>query len=99
MCQRAHGAAFVTWVGVDAGQLEVLADDTLRWYASSAQARRGFCSRCGSSLFFESGRWPGEIHVVRASVRGSIDREPQAHVFTASAVTWYHGSDARPRRS
>ena len=99
MCQRAHGAAFVTWVGVEAGQLELIADESLQWYASSAEARRGFCSRCGSSLFFESARWPGEIHIVRASVPGAIDREPQAHVFTASAAAWYHGSDALPRRS
>ena len=25
----------------------------LRWYASSANARRGFCGECGGSLFFE----------------------------------------------
>jgi len=25
----------------------------LKWYPSSAQARRGFCAECGGTLFFE----------------------------------------------
>ena len=68
MCRRAHGAAFVTWVGMDATRARI--DDTrqtLRWYASSPGAERGFCSHCGTMLFFRSQRWPGELHIVRAN--------------------------------
>jgi len=97
LCQRAHGAAFVTWVGVDAEQLEILAGDTLTWFASTPAARRGFCSRCGSSLLFESSRWPGEVHVVRAALTGEIDRLPSGHAFASSAVSWYHCDDGLPR--
>lgn len=39
-------------------------------------------------LFFEGERWPGEIHIARASVPGPIDREPQAHVFYDVRVPW-----------
>ena len=28
-------------------------DDTLHWYDSSADARRGFCGRCGGNLFWQ----------------------------------------------
>ncbi len=28
-------------------------ESSLRWYESSQQARRGFCGRCGSTLFWE----------------------------------------------
>ncbi len=28
-------------------------DDTLTWFQSSPQARRGFCNRCGASLFWQ----------------------------------------------
>jgi len=58
MCQRSGGSAFMTWVGLDEGQCRI--DDPrglLRWYRSSDLAERGFCSHCGSSLFFRSGRW------------------------------------------
>ncbi len=98
LCQRAHGAAFGTWVGVAVEQFEILAGDTLIWFASTAEARRGFCSRCGSSLLFESRRWPGEIHVVRAALPGEIDRPPSGHAFASSAVSWYHCDDGLPRK-
>jgi hypothetical protein len=60
-CRQAHGAAFVTWVGVNEGQLDLeQGDEQLTWFASSRQSRRGFCSRCGGTLFFKSTLAPGE---------------------------------------
>lgn len=89
MCRRAHGAGIVTWFGIDSAQLRLTrGSDLLRWHRSSAGARRGFCGRCGSMLFFEGERWPGETHVTRASVPGEIDRAPAAHVHFDRRVAW-----------
>jgi hypothetical protein len=89
MCRRAHGAAFVTWIGVPEEQFDfVTGRDSVQWYASSADSRRGHCRHCGSPLFFRSARWPGEIHVVRANVAGDIDRAPDGHVHTDTRVDW-----------
>lgn len=98
MCQRAHGAAFVTWVGAVAARATI-EGATLRWHRSSPEAERGFCSTCGSTLFFRSSRWPGELHVVRANFDGAIDREPQAHVFWETHVPWFDVADALPKKS
>jgi len=63
-CRRAHGAAYVTWIGFRAGGCRFVdPHDRLRWFASSPGAERGLCSRCGSSLAFRSERWPGELHL------------------------------------
>lgn len=100
-CQRAHGAAFVTWIGMRAEGCQVH-DDTLllRWYASSAAAERGFCSRCGSSLAFRSTRWPGELHLAVANLTSVPDRMPQAHVFWDTHVDWVAlADDGLPRKS
>ncbi len=89
LCRRAHGAAFVTWVGMEAARCAI--DDPrsrLQWYASSPGAERGFCSRCGSMLFFRSDRWAGELHLARAQVEGDIDRAPQSHVHWDAHVDW-----------
>jgi hypothetical protein len=101
MCRRNSGAAFVTWVGLDADGVAMdAADDALRWHASSAGAQRGFCGRCGTPLFFRSSRWPGELHVTRASFDGPVDREPQAHVFWDTHVDWVHiADDGLPRKT
>jgi hypothetical protein len=101
MCQRAHGAPVVTWVGfVDT---RVAIDDPrsrLQWYDSTpGVAQRGFCSRCGSTLFFRSGRWPGELHVVRSNFDGPVDRAPQVHVNWDTHVDWLaYGDDGLPRK-
>jgi hypothetical protein len=98
LCRRAHGAGFVTWFGVARDQFRL--DDSeqlLTWYRSTSAARRGFCSRCGSTLFFEGDRWPEERHIALAAMDGPIDREPQAHVFFDSGAPWIHVSDDLPK--
>lgn len=98
MCRRAHGAAFVTWVGVEAARLRVTSGEAaLVRFASSPGATRSFCGTCGSALFFESKRWAGEIHVARANVEGALDREASAHAFFDSGAPWVHVDDGLPR--
>ncbi|MEM9301013.1 MAG: GFA family protein [Pseudomonadota bacterium] len=100
MCQQAHGAAFVTWVGVAEERFTVTAGKrAIAWHASSTEAERGFCKECGSSLFFRSERWPGEVHVTRANLVGDIDREPQAHAFYDAHVDWLKLGDDLPRKA
>lgn len=97
LCQRAHGAAVVTWVGVPEEQFQLRSDKTLKWHGSSEDAERGFCSECGSTLFFCSARWPGEMHIARANLFGEIDREPSAHVYWSGHVHWLTLGDELPR--
>lgn len=96
MCRRIHGAGYVTWVGVDNKQFRLLADEQLRWFASSPEARRGFCTICGSSLFFTSERWSGETHIALGCINGEIDRKPQAHASHASHVDWMPLDESLP---
>ncbi len=98
-CQRAHGAAFVTWVGVQRDQVAVLdAQGALRWFVGEAGGQRAFCARCGSSLFFRSGDWPGELHIARAMFSGPIDREPAMHGYYDTHVPWVTVNDNLPRK-
>lgn len=95
MCRKAHGAGYVTWVGFEAERFTLDAgEDALTWFDSSAGAQRGFCSRCGSTMFFRSERWAGELHVALGSLDDPIDREPQAHAFHDSHVDWMPLDDA-----
>lgn len=98
-CRKAHGAAFVTWLGAAEARFRVLSgQDALRWFRSSEASERGFCGTCGTTLFFRSSAAPGEIHVARALVDDPVDREPAAHVFVDAAVAWVALGDALPRR-
>jgi hypothetical protein len=97
-CRRAHGAAIVTWFGVPEDQFRFLAgEERVTWYASSKQGRRGFCARCGSTLFYTSSLAPGEVHIALANMRGSIDRSPELHVFFDAHVDWLEFNDELPK--
>ncbi len=98
MCRKSHGAAFVTWFGIATNQFSITrGQEFLKWYPSSDEANRGFCLRCGTSLFFEGLRWSDEIHIALASLDDPLDREPKAHVFFDGHVAWVKNFDALKR--
>ena len=89
MCRKAHGAGYVTWVGFEQEQVSITKDtDQLEWHDSSPGAQRGFCRQCGSSMFFRSDRWAGELHIALGCINDEIDRKPQANVFFDRHVDW-----------
>ncbi len=89
LCRRAHGAGFVTWVSVPSEHFRIIAgDEFLTEYQSSAEAKRRFCSRCGSTLLFQSTRWPGETHVVLANFDTAVDRAPHVNAFVDDKAGW-----------
>jgi hypothetical protein len=98
MCRRGHGAGFVTWLAVPRGRFELEAGEaSLVRYPSSDHGVRSFCGRCGSSLFCESSRHPGQIDVVLANMEGPIDRRPQVHVYYDDRAEWIAANDDLPR--
>ncbi len=49
-------------------------------------------------MFFESKRWPGEVHVARALIDGTLDKEPSAHVYFETHVPWVQVNDNLPKK-
>lgn len=88
-CQRAHGAPFVTWAGFPEPAVQITAPGgELRWFETAEGAARGFCSHCGSPMFFRSGRYPGELHIARALFHTELDQPPSSNAFFGSHVHW-----------
>jgi hypothetical protein len=96
-CRRAHGAAFVTWVGFPGDQVSITSGDTLHRYATETGATRSFCTACGSTLFYEGPRWENEIHVARANIEGDIDRPVSGHAYVDHRASWWSISDDLPQ--
>jgi hypothetical protein len=98
MCQRAHGAGYVTWFGVPYARFRVLAgEDRLVRYRSSEHGTRTFCGTCGSTLFCESTRHPDWIDIVLANLEGPIDRTPASHIYFDDRAAWVEVADGLPR--
>lgn len=93
-CRMAQGAAFVTWVGVEEEHFRYLqGGERLTWYKSTPESRRGFCSTCGSTMFYRSSLCPGEIHIARPYIVSPLDKLPDAHVFFDQRTDWFAVSD------
>ena len=98
MCQRSHGAGYVTWFAVPSVQIEIeKGESDLVRHASSDHGTRTFCSHCGSSMFCESTHHPDQVDVVLASMDGRIDREPGLHIFFDHRAPWVRIGDDLPR--
>ena len=101
-CRRAHGAAFVTWFGARDDAFSVTGD-ALRWYRSSEKSQRGFCSTCGTTMFFRSTLAPNETHVALACADEPIERgstplpAPSLHIFYEAHAPWLALTDDLPK--
>ena len=88
-CRRAHGASAVCWVGVKTEHFKLVdGESALRWYQSSDASQRGFCSACGTRVFFRSDKWPGETHMSVANIETPHDLVAEGVAFAEELPRW-----------
>jgi hypothetical protein len=94
MCRRAHGAAYVSWVGVREDGFRVTkGQDVLAHYQSSDHLRRSFCGRCGASMLCNDDRHDNVIDVTLANIHGDLDRPLKAHIYYDCRAGWVEIND------
>ncbi len=96
-CRRFHGhvGAYTT---VPRTQLRLLRERGLSWYRSSARARRGFCSECGASLFWEPVEGT-DIAISAGTLDPPTGLRTIRHIFVADAGDYYTIDDALEKLS
>jgi hypothetical protein len=87
LCQRLHGN-YNPLVIVEKTDFILRSSDTLEWFDSSSEARRGFCRLCGSSLFKEQ-KSGTKILVSVGSLDDTSDWKNIKNVFTEEAGHYY----------
>jgi len=94
-CRRTHGhvAAYSSAALAD---VVVEEPSTLKWYPSSDRARRGFCSDCGSSLFWEP-LGEGRLAVAAGCLDTPTGLRTERHVFIDDAADYYEIPEDLPR--
>ncbi|MEM8652091.1 MAG: GFA family protein [Pseudomonadota bacterium] len=70
--------------------------ESLTWYQSSPEAKRGFCNICGSALFWK--RYTDDFtSILVGSIDGDSGLEIDRHIFTADKPDWYDITDGKPQ--
>lgn len=95
MCRKQSGHY---WASTDVARaaLTIRGEDTLTWYRSSEKVRRGFCSVCGSSLFWEPiGK--ATIAVAMGAFERPTGTRLAMHIHVAEQGDYYDIADGRPQ--
>jgi hypothetical protein len=95
-CRKSSGAPAFAWFNVHVSDLRWIVG-TIRQFASSDRAVRGFCARCGTTLTFFDQAWPDVIDIATASLDDPTMVPPQAHLYAASRLAWINVDDELPK--
>ena len=97
-CRKWSGHVGVS-VEVPRSDLTIEGTENLAWFHSSEKVRRGFCKRCGTSLFFDP--LDRKKHDWIAIMMGAFDQPTQTkmalHIFTAEKGDYYEITDGLPQ--
>lgn len=93
---RKHTGHYEAGVDVPRSSVTITGQEAVTWYFSSEKVRRGFCSVCGSSLFFD----PVHLDWIGLML-GSFDTPTHTriglHIFVADKGDYYEITDGVPQ--
>ena len=95
MCQKQHGN-FGPHTKARKVNIRITQEIGLAWYQTSDVARRGFCNRCGSGLFWE----PYELDatgIIAGTLDDSSGLKTMGHIFVGEKPGFYHIDDDLPQ--
>lgn len=93
LCQRAIGAAFNARLLFARDQVSI--SGGVAWFPSSDAIHRGFCPRCGTTMFSERPAG-GVIGVTTGSLDDPSIFRPADHIWTSSRQDWVELTDELP---
>lgn len=94
-CRKSSGHYFVS---TDAPRSAVTIEgaEHITWYQSSAKARRGFCTHCGASMFWDPLQrdWIG---LALGAFDTPTDTHIEMHIFVSEKGDYYEITDGLPQ--
>ena len=94
-CRKQSGHFFAS-ANLPKQAVQLTGEENLTWYQSSEKVRRGFCSKCGSWLFWEP-VFRDWTSVALGSLNGKTDLRLERHIFVAHKGDYYEIGDGLPQ--
>lgn len=94
-CRKQSGH-FYAAANVKLADIRIDGEEAIRWYAASDMAKRGFCTICGSVLFWQ----PNEgdyLSVMGGCLESPTGLTPDGHIFVADKGDYYTLDDGLPQ--
>ena len=98
-CRKFHGN-YGAYTSVKVENLRITAKKSLKWYKSpadeTANVHRGFCSECGSSLFWHPIDQPN-ISIAAGSLESPTNLKTIGHIWCSQISDFYKIEDDLPQ--
>ena len=94
-CMKTHGnyAAYTT---CPEDQIIFIHKRTLKWYKSSVVAKRGFCSRCGASIFYKLNK-SKNISIAAGMLNNPTTLKTNSNIFVKGKLDYYKLDSKLPK--
>ena len=98
-CRKFHGN-YGAYTSIKVENLKITKQKSLKWYKSltdeTPHVHRGFCSKCGSSLFWHPKDQP-YIAIAAGSLNSATNLKTMGHVWCSQIADYYKIQDDLPR--
>ncbi len=97
MCRKVT-SHFLASIDVPRERVAIEGGDKVTWYRSSEKVRRGFCSICGSVLFFDP-IYRDWIGLAMGAFEKPTNTKLAKHIFVADKGDYYELGDGLPQNA
>ena len=96
-CMKTHGnyAAYTKALEKD---IKFIKKRTLKWFKSSKKARRGFCNKCGASIFFKF-LGSANISIAAGMFQNPTKLKTTMNIFVKEKLDYYKLDNKLPKFS
>ena len=86
-CMKTHGN-YAAYTNTPEKDIKFIKKKTLKWYRSSKKAKRGFCNKCGASMFFK--RLGSEnISIAAGMFKNPTKLKTRMNIFVEGKLDYY----------
>jgi Uncharacterized conserved protein len=86
-CMKTHGN-FAAYTSCAQDQIKFLNKKTLKWFKSSNFAKRGFCNKCGASIFYKKNN-TDYISIAAGMFNNPTKLKTKKNIFIKNKLDFY----------
>ena len=94
-CMKTHGN-YASYTACPEENITLINKKTLKWYNSSKIAKRGFCNKCGASIFYKR-IGSKNISIAAGMLSNPTKLETRFNIFTKDKMDYYKLDKKMPK--